>query len=49
MTDLLSRQDARIHRCTCGAWVYRAPLCPSCTALSTGLLPDSVTSGIVAS
>lgn len=32
MTDLLSRQDARIHRCGCGAWVYAAAACPTCAA-----------------
>lgn len=29
--DMLARQDARIHRCTCGGWVYGAQPCGTCT------------------
>ena len=30
MSSTLAAQDRRIHRCTCGAWLYGARPCTVC-------------------
>lgn len=31
----MSASDARVHRCSCGSWVYGSLVCTVCTLLTT--------------
>lgn len=33
MSDLLERKDAKLHRCSCGSWLYGAQRCSACAVL----------------